>query len=65
LVLALWLFLFNKHKGFKQAGRQEEEEEEGRGVGMEQVSDPPADLAWDTLAQGKGGKETSEKSPAK
>lgn len=31
-------------------------------MGMEQVSDPPGDLTWDTPAKGKGGKETSEKS---
>lgn len=34
-------------------------------MGMEQVSDPPEDLASDTRAKGKGRKETSEKSPAK
>lgn len=57
----------NKQTGFKQVGEQEEEEEkeEGRGVGMEQVSDPPGDLALDTPARGKGGKETSEKRPNK
>lgn len=54
----------NKQTGFKQVGQQEEEEE-GRGVGMEQVSDPPGDLALDTPAKGKGGKETREKRPAK
>lgn len=32
---------------------------------MEQVSDPPKDFTLDTRAKGKGGKETSEKSPAK
>lgn len=32
----------NKLTGFKQVGQQEEQ---GRGVGMEQVSDPPEDLA--------------------
>lgn len=32
---------------------------------MEQISDPPGDLAPDTPAKGKGGKETSEKRPAK
>lgn len=42
-----------------------EEKEEGRGGGMKQVSDPPGDLASDTPAKGRGGKETSEKSPAK
>lgn len=52
----------NKQKGFKQVGQ---EEEEGRGVGMEQVSDPPGDLPSDTPAEGKGGKETSGKRPAK
>lgn len=63
LFLALQLFL---HKGLiKTQVGQQEEEEEGRGVGMEQVSDPPGDLASDTPAKGKGGKETSEKRPAK
>lgn len=32
---------------------------------MEQISDPPGDLTSDTPAKGKGGKETSEKRPAK
>lgn len=61
LFLALQIFL---HKGLikTQVGQPaEEEEEEGRGVGRKQVSDPPGDLASDTAAKGKGGKETSEK----
>lgn len=64
LYLVLQIFL---HEGLikTQVGQQEEEEEEGRGVGMEQVSDPPGDLASDTPTKGKRGKETSEKRPAK
>lgn len=65
LFLALQTFL-HKRLIKTQVGQQEDEEEEdGRGVGMKQVPDPPGDLASDTPAKGKAGKETSEKRPAK